>query len=206
MTDDIYLFKTPAPPAAQAASVDADTYNAALSQENGNLYADGGFESGTLTGKNGYWTDAGSFFDNIIVNKADDADSVYEGNYGLKFASTGDWQGRAQFQATLKPNTTYRASFMYKVDLDGEPNAPVIGFEKTSHADPYTADWATVPNYKGQAEWITGRGDRRLLVQPLGRPGGRRQMARIRHYLQHQGQHRFRPAADEFRRYLDHLP
>ena len=153
--DDIYLFKTPAPPAAQAASVDADTYNAALSQENGNLYADGGFESGTLTGKNGYWTDAGSFFDNIIVNKADDADSVYEGNYGLKFASTGDWQGRAQFQATLKPNTTYRASFMYKVDLDGEPNAPVIGFEKTSHADPYTADWATVPNYKGQAEWIT---------------------------------------------------
>ena len=44
---------------------------------------------------------------------------------------------------------------MYKVDLDGEPNAPVIGFEKTSHADPYTADWATVPNYKGQAEWIT---------------------------------------------------
>lgn len=80
---------------------------------------------------------------------------MYEGNYGLKFASTGDWQGRAQFQATLKPNTTYRASFMYKVDLDGEPNAPVIGFEKTSHADPYTADWATVPNYKGQAEWIT---------------------------------------------------
>ncbi len=44
---------------------------------------------------------------------------------------------------------------MYKVDLNGEPNAPVIGFEKTSFADPYIADWATMPNYKGQAEWIT---------------------------------------------------
>ena len=152
--DDVYLFKTPAPPTAQTANVDADTYNAALSKENGNIYDDGGFESGTLTGKNGFWAD-NSYFDDILVSKTDDAGSVYEGDYGLKFTSTGDWQGRAQFQAKLKANTTYRASFMYKVDLGDEPNAPVIGFEKTSHADPYIADWATVPNYKGQDDWIT---------------------------------------------------
>ena len=80
---------------------------------------------------------------------------MYEGDYALKFTSAGDWQGRAQFRTGLELNTTYHASFMYKVDLNGEPNAPVIGFEKTSFADPYIADWATMPNYKGQAEWIT---------------------------------------------------
>lgn len=152
--DDLYLFEAPDIPAApQMASAKAQIYNA-LSQEDGNVYDDGGFESGELT-KNGYWSDNG-YYDNLLVSKTDDADAVYEGNYGIKFVSDGNWSGRAQFRATLEANTTYIASFMYKVDLNGSPNAPVVGFETYSKANPYDNDsWKTMPNYMGQADWIT---------------------------------------------------
>lgn len=152
--DDLYLFEAPdIPPAPQMASAKAQIYNA-LSQEDGNVYDDGGFESGELT-KNGYWSDNG-YYDNLLVSKTDDADAVYEGNYGIKFVSDGNWSGRAQFRATLEANTTYIASFMYKVDLNGSPNAPVVGFETYSKANPYDNDsWKTMPNYMGQADWIT---------------------------------------------------
>ena len=46
--DDLYLFEAPDIPAApQMASAKAQIYNA-LSQEDGNVYDDGGFESGEL--------------------------------------------------------------------------------------------------------------------------------------------------------------
>ena len=47
--------------------------------ESGNMYIDGGFESGTLT-KNNYWSDNG-YYDDLLVGKTDDPDAVYEGDY-----------------------------------------------------------------------------------------------------------------------------